>query len=147
MFNSINLSEVYLKDYQFRKNAKEQYELTQKNITKIKRIALKLIKYPEYHEAFDYIDNLFPRVKVKNISIYKVSARDLAKMGYGGAEGFYDTISKIIVICGSRKLVTNIDKKYRIVAKIERDEVIVHELCHFCYYDEEIGRASCRERV
>ncbi len=136
MFRSINLSEDYLKNYNLREEAKKQYELTQKNIKKIKGIALKIIRYPEYKEAFDYVDNLFPRVKAKEISIYKVAARDLAKMGYGGAEGFYDSISKIIVVCGARKKPQYINKKYHIMAKIERDEVIVHELCHYCYIFE-----------
>lgn len=132
----MNLSEAYLKDHKLRKDAKDQYELTNKNVTKIKDVALKIIEYPEYSEAFEYVDNLFPKVKVKNISIYKVSAKDLAKMGYGGAEGFYDTISKIIVVCGARPPSRIIDRRYHIQAKIERDEVIVHELCHYCYYAE-----------
>lgn len=132
----MNLSEAYLKDHKLRKDAKDQYELTHKNVTKIKDIALKMIEYPDHAEAFEYVDSLFPKVKVKNISIYKVAARDLAKMGYGGAEGFYDTISKIIVICGARPAMRNIDKRYHIQAKIEKDEVIVHELCHYCYYAE-----------
>jgi hypothetical protein len=132
----MNLSEAYLKDHQLRKNAKDQYAVTQKNVAKIKDIYLSKIKYPKYKEAFDYIDDLFPKVKVKNISIYKVAAKDLAKMGYAGCEGFYDTISKIIVVCGARPKTQNVDKRYRVQAKIERDEVIVHELCHYCYYAE-----------
>ena len=136
MFQTINLSEEYLKNHKFRQESKEAYSLTQKNVEKIKKIALSVIEYPKYKEAFDYVDDLFPRVKVRNISIYKVAARDLAKMGYGGVEGFYDTISKNIVVCGSRSKEQNVDKRYRVEAKIERDEVIVHELCHYCYYAE-----------
>lgn len=136
MFHSMNLSEAYLKDHKLRKDAKDQYEVTQKNVTKIKDIYLSKVEYPKYQEAFDYIDDLFPRVKVKNIAIYKVAARDLAKMGYGGCEGFYDTISKIIVICGARPKTQNVDRRYRVEAKIEKDEVIVHELCHYSYYAE-----------
>ena len=132
----MRLSEAYLKDRKLRQDAKDQYELTTKNVKKIRDIALKKIEYPEYKEAYDYVDGLFPKVKVKNISIYKVMAKDLARMGYGGAEGFYDTISKIIVVCGARPKTQNIDKRYHVQAKIERDEVIVHELCHFCYYAE-----------
>ena len=136
MFHSMNLSEAYLKDHKLRKDAKDQYEMTTKNVAKIKDIYLSKVEYPKYKEAFDYVDKLFPKVKVKNISIYKVAARDLAKMGYGGAEGFYDTISKIIVVCGARPKAQNIDRRYHVSAKIERDEVIVHELCHYCYYAE-----------
>ena len=136
MFHSMNLSEAYLKDHKLRQDAKDQYEATTKNVAKIKDIYLSKIEFPKYQEAFDYVDNLFPRVKVKNITIYKVMYRDLAKMGDGGAEGFYDTISKIIVVCGARPKAQNIDKRYHVQAKIERDEVIVHELCHYCYYAE-----------
>ena len=146
MFHTMNLSESYLKDHKLRKDAKDQYELTKKNVDKIRKIALKLIEYPEYKEAFEYVDNLFPRVKVKDVSIYKVASRDLAKMGYGGAEGFYDRISKIIVVCGARKPMTNIDKRYQVTAKIERDEVIVHELNHYCYYAEGMRSISSEMR-
>jgi hypothetical protein len=145
MFKSICLSEAYLKDHRLRKDAQKQYELTQKNIHKIKQIALKMISYPEYQLAYDYVDNLFPRVKVKEISIYKVAAKDLAKMGYSGAEGFYDPVSKIIVACGARKLSQPVNKKYYITAKIERDEVIVHELCHYCYVFE--GKRSLSSEI
>lgn len=140
MFYSMNLSEAYLKDHQLRKDAKKRYIDTKKNIDKIKKLALKKIKYPEYKEAYDYVDSLFPQVKVKNIAIYKVAFRDLAKMGYGGAEGFYNTISKEIVICGARPASKNINKRHSIQAKIEKDEVIVHELCHYCYHED--GRRS-----
>ena len=141
----MNLSEAYLKDHKLRKDAKDQYEATQKNVKKIKDIYLSKIVYPNHKEAFDYVDKLFPKVKVKNISIYKVMARDLEKMGYGGCEGFYDTISKIIVICGARPKSQDTNSKYRVTAKISKDEVIVHELCHYCYYAE--GKRSVSSEI
>lgn len=121
---------------QAKTKAKEQYQTVIKNVNKIKKIALKQIAYPEYKEAYDYVDNLFPQVSVKEVTIYKVAAKDLAKMGYGGAEGFYDNISKTVVVCGARKSQRNINKGCSVIAKIERDEVIVHELIHYCYFDE-----------
>jgi len=136
MLKSINLSETYLYNHRFRQESKKEFELTRKNIEKIKRIAFKQISYPELKEAYDYVDNLFPRVKVKNISIYKVAAIDLKKMGYGGAEGFYDRISKIIVVCGTRKPFIPVDRRYHAEAKVTKDEVVVHELCHYCYVFE-----------
>jgi hypothetical protein len=135
-----------LKDKSFREESKKQYTLTQKNIRKIKDIAIKKIEYPDFKEAFEYVDNLFPRVKVKEVPIYKVMARDLSKMGYGGAEGFYDSVSKIVVVCGARKKTGPIDKRYNITAKIERDEVIVHELCHYCYVFEGMRSMSSEMR-
>lgn len=136
MLEAINLSETYLHNYKLRQNAKEQYQLTQKNIEKIRRIALKKIIYPEFKEAYEYVDELFPSVDVKKVMIYKVSAKDLVRMGYSGVEGFYDCISKTVVLSGAHSSTSNINRKYRIEAKVSRDEVIVHELCHYCYVAE-----------
>ena len=146
MFRSISVSQSYLHNHNLREDAKKQYQLHTKNIEKIKKIALKKIEYPEYKDAYNYVDNLFPRANVKEIKIYKVASRDLAKMGYAGAEGFYDRISKIVVVCGARKRHIPVDKRYYIKAKIERDEVIVHELCHYCYVFEGFRSASTEMR-
>ncbi len=140
MFKSIYLSEEYLHDHKLRAEAKRVYELTAKNVERIKDIALRVIKYPDFREAFEYVDGLFPRVNVKEIPIYKVAAKDLMRMGYGHAEGFYDSISKIIVVCGVRPSHRPVNRRFHIQAKIETDDVIVHELCHYCYYFE--GRRS-----
>jgi hypothetical protein len=136
MHRSTNLSDYCLQSYQERQKYKEAFQLTQKNIEKVKNIALQKIKYPEYQEAFDYVDNLFPRAKIKDVMIYKVAYRDLVKMGYGGVEGFYDPVSKIVVVSGAHKKEPTFNKECSVVAKITRDEVIVHELCHYCYVFE-----------
>jgi len=146
MFRSTSISQSYLYDHNLRENSKAQYKLLKKHIEKIKRIALKEIEYPEFKEAYDYVDGLFPHVKVKEISIYKVASKDLAKMGFGGAEGFYDSVSKIVVVCGARKYHNLIDRSCYVEAKIERDEVIVHELCHFCYGHEGLRSVSSEMR-
>ena len=146
MFRSTSISQSYLYDHNLRENSKAQYKLLKKHIEKIKRIALKEIEYPEFKEAYDYVDGLFPHVKVKEISIYKVASKDLAKMGFGGAEGFYDSVSKIVVVCGARKYHNLIDRSCYVEAKIERDEVIVHELCHFCYGYEGLRSVSSEMR-
>ncbi len=136
MITTINISESFLYNHGLRKKHAEQYQLTQKNIEKIKRIAFKKILYPEYKEAYDYIDDLFPAVNIKNIAIHKVAARDLAKMGYSGAEGFYDPVSKVVVLSGAHRSPACVDRDYRVEAKVSNDEVIVHELCHYCYVSE-----------
>lgn len=136
MITNINVSKTYLYNHQLRKQHAEQYALTQKNIEKIKRIALKKIKYPEYKEAYDYVDNLFPAVHVKNVIIHKVMAEDLARMGYSGVEGFYEPVTKIIVLSGIHGSSNCGDIEYRVEARVEKDEVIVHELCHYCYVAE-----------
>jgi len=146
MFRSYSISQSYLNDRNLRENSKKQFQGHVKNIEKIKKIALKKIKYPEFKEAYDYVDDLFPRAKVKEIKIYKVSSKDLGRLGYGGAEGFYDTVSKIVVVCGARKPYVPVDKRFFIQAKIKRDEVIVHELCHYCYAFEEQRSVSSEIR-
>jgi len=135
MKTDINISETILHDHKLRKQRADLYSLTQKNIEKIKKIALKKIKYPEYQEAYDYVDSLFPAAHVKEVVIHKVMAKDLIKMGFAGVEGFYDPVTKIVVISGAHKSSYCGDPRYRIEAKVDKDEVIVHELCHYCYVD------------
>jgi hypothetical protein len=100
---------------------------------KIRKIAQKKIAYPEYKEAYDYVDGLFPDGNVKDVIIHKVAAKDLAKMGYNGVEGFYDPVTKIVVLSGAHSSSYHGDKRFKVEAKVEKDEVIVHELCHYCY--------------
>lgn len=133
MFRATSLSQAYLHDHNFRKEAQQQFELTQKNIEKIKRIALKKVYYDDYKEAYDYVDALFPGADVKDVVVYKVAARNMAKMGYNGVEGFYDPVTKIVVLCGAHRSSTPVNRAYHIEAKVSKDEVIVHELCHYCY--------------
>ena len=135
MLTNINISETYLYNHELRKRHAEQYAFTQNNIEKIRKIALKKIEYPEFKEAFEYVDSLFPCSRAKEVVIHKVAAKDLAKMGLSGVEGFYDPVTKIVVISGSHKSEYRGDKSYRVEAKVDRDEVIVHELCHYCYVD------------
>jgi hypothetical protein len=136
MYRNTSITQAYLYNRQFREKSQKQFKQHVNNIEKIRKVALKEIHYPEFKEAYDYVDNLFPNVGVKDISIFKVEAKRLAKMGYGGAEGFYDSISKIVVICGARKEQIPYDKRFYVSAKIQKDEVIVHELCHYCYFFE-----------
>lgn len=146
MITTINLSETYLYNHELRKAHAEQYELTQKNIEKIRRIAIKQIQYPEFKEAYDYVDNLFPSVHVKNVVIHKVAAKDLIKMGYSGVEGFYDPVTKIVVLSGVRRSSAPVDRRFHVEAKIGRDEIIVHELCHYCYVSEGHNSVSSEMR-
>jgi hypothetical protein len=113
-------------------NTKNEIKLVSKNIEKLKKIALKKVEYSDYKEAYDYVDNLFPSCNVKEVKIYKVSIRDMEKKGFGGAEGFFDRLSKSIFLAGTRRPLKYIDKSMKMDVKITRDEVIVHELCHYC---------------
>lgn len=89
-------------------------------------------KYPDFKESFDYVDSLFPQVKVKEISILQAQRRLLKKLGYGNVGGYYNQALKAIVICNRPKSVSGGKAKFAIIAKMERDEVLVHELLHYC---------------
>lgn len=104
-----------------------------KNINKIKSyLHSAVIKYPNYKEVFEYVDRIFTDINVKEIIVYKVSKKNMIKLGFGNAGGFYDRLSKTVVISSSSV------EKYKhnqslIQAKITTDEVLVHELIHYCY--------------
>ncbi len=143
--NKIKLSERNRKN---REKKKKQLEEHRKNMEVIKNSPVTdLIKYPEYKEAFDYVDNLFPGSNVKDINLYKTGAKLLEKLGYGGAGGFYDKETKVIVIASYQITYKNRYQhgyNFDIKAKITKDEVIAHELCHYCF-TEEGGVSNSRE--
>ena len=131
-----------------REKSKKQIETHRKNMEKIRNSpGTKQIVYPEYKEAFDYVDNLFPGSNVKNVTLYKVGPKFLERLGYGGAGGFYDKDSKIIIIASYQPVNKNrcpARYNFSIKAKITKDEVIAHELCHYCFV-EEGGSSPSRE--
>jgi len=91
-----------------------------------------VIKYPEYKEAFDYVERKFPGLNVLNVTIYKVRKRDLKAADYGGVGGLYIPGKRAVIVSdlpsgGS----TNTHAKKVINARITIDEVIVHELLHY----------------
>jgi hypothetical protein len=96
-----------------------------------------VVKYPQYKEAYDYLDKIFPSSNIKSIVIYKCSRQLLNKLGYADANGFFHRTREVIVIPD------NLDAPADIVLsngindwdnlKIEytNDEVLVHEMLHF----------------
>jgi hypothetical protein len=98
------------------------------------------IRYPTHKEAFDYVDNLFPGSEVKDVVIYRVSPRYLERLGYGGAGGFYCRYSKIIVIASyspkAKRRYIQSRYDFSIRGEMTKDEVIAHELCHYCFVEE-----------
>ena len=123
---------------------REELEKVKENIKKLTdHEGTEEIKYPAYKEAYEYVDNLFPGVGVKDIKIYKASSFLMEKLGFGSAGGFYDKIYKNIIISSTSKLVRRNLHKYSIQAHITKDEVIVHELIHYCFNEDKIS--SSRE--
>jgi hypothetical protein len=123
----------------------QSVDLTKDNINKIKKSAgTKIIKYPEYEDSYNYVDEIFPTVGVKDVVIYQVSPKYLSYLGYGGVGGFFEKINKSVVISSYNSILSSSSTK-AIRAKITKDEVIVHELIHYCYEKE--GRLTSNSHL
>ena len=114
-------------------------------IDKIKKNILKLrdhmntvaYSYVDFKEAYDYVDNLFPESNVKDVVVYKAPSTLMYKYGFGGAGGFYNRTYKVVVFSGrKKKQKKTYADRYSVSAKLEPDEVIAHELLHYCYFEE-----------
>lgn len=111
---------------------RQQAELSREHLEKIKKHKLTLIiKYPEYREAYDYVDKLFPEANVKKIEIYKCDSKFIATLGYKGIGGFFNRIFQVVVIPDNPPKNTGKTIWDTIKAKITYDEVMVHELLHY----------------
>ncbi|KKL46025.1 hypothetical protein LCGC14_2349720, partial [marine sediment metagenome] len=141
----ITMVDVVVANHKKISSTKKQMALLRKNIDKIRNnINTKKINYPEFKECFDYVDNLFPRVNVKSVTLYKPSPKLMQKLGFGHAGGFYDRVSKIVVFTRFMSSIGTRDR-YSIKAKLTQDEVIVHELCHYSYFEE--GKSSVSQEL
>lgn len=110
----------------------QQASLSVEHIDKIKAHPMtEVIRYPSFQEAFDYVDKLFPDAKAKEAVIYKVEKKFLDKCGYKGVGGFYNRISKVVVIPDAMDFKGKGKLWDSVTAKITEDEVIVHELLHY----------------
>jgi hypothetical protein len=123
--------------HQHLEKEKKNIEVTNENIEKIKKHwSTKEIAYPEYKEVYDYVDALFPHCNVKDVVVHKANKEYLAKMGFEGIGGFCHKSSKSVILSSHSKQRPKRVSKYQIIAKIQPDEVIVHELLHYCYFFE-----------
>ena len=115
-----------------RANRDKEFDKVKKNIQKVRSSPSTIeVHYPQYKEAFEYVDNLFPHCNVKDVTVYKVKTSIMEKLGFGGAGGFYDRLYKSVVFSSGK---SSMDSKYSIHSKIDNDDVIVHELLHYCYF-------------
>jgi histone H3/H4 len=113
-----------------REKNRENRELLSKSIKKIRaHYSTKEIRYPEFKECFDYVDDLFPFIGIKDVVVYKASHKYLEKLGFKGVDGLYEKIYKTVVFT----IPTRTKRpKWGVVARNEKDEVLVHELIHYC---------------
>jgi hypothetical protein len=122
-----------------------QSELSAERMKKIQNHAkTERITYSErsrYKASYDYVDELFPNVDIKNVTVYRVEKSCLDRLGLKKIGGCYDKISRIVVI--SKELEFSSDGKDEtwstITAKITADEVIVHELLHYVSMHDNMG--------
>ena len=123
------------------KQAKEIDKIL-KNILRLRdHLNTKSFTYNDYKEAYDYVDNLFPESNVKEITVYKAPSTLMYKYGFGGAGGFYNKTYKVIIFSGKKKTPKkSYSDRFSVSAKLNPDEVIVHELLHYCYFEE--GKSS-----
>jgi hypothetical protein len=146
--NKISNAQIFKIEKEQREKRRAVIEKHRKSMDKIRKSPnTKRIVYEDYPEAFNYVDKLFPGSNVKNVVLYKVSPKLLEALGYGRVGGFYDRESKEIVIASyapTYKSLSPARYNTSIQAKIKKDEIIAHELCHYCFV-EEGGTSPSRE--
>lgn len=91
-----------------------------------------VIKYPEYKNAYDYVERKFPGQNVLNVTVYKVRKSDLEASDYAGVGGLYVPGKRAVIVSDipSGGSVSTHARKV-ISARLAIDEVIVHELLHY----------------
>lgn len=122
--------------YKLAEDGKKQVRLTAEKSEKIKKNAsTKRILYEDYPESFDYVAKIFPGIDVRGIDIFQATPLLMQKMSYDGIGGFFDRITKTVIISAHRLVSPN--KKFTVKAKLSKDIIIVHELLHYCH--NEVG--------
>lgn len=134
----------------YKKNKKNgidrQNSITQEIVSKIvSHDKTKKIVYPQYRESFEYVDNLFPDVNIKEVAIYECNKDFLDEVGMGTSAGFYHIQTGVIVVCSDHDYdkISDSDATWKtITATVKTDEVIVHELLHYVSLYRGVG--SCK---
>jgi len=114
---------------------RQSIQLANEHLKKIeKQSDTKIIEYPEYQEAFNYVDMKCPEVNIKKAKVFLCKSSFLDKLGYKGVGGFYNKHSEIVVIGDKLASCSSSSKSNmwsKIQAKVTTDEIIVHELLHY----------------
>lgn len=118
---------------------KESQNLIDEITEKVKKDSkTNVIKYPEYKEAYEYVDNLFPDANVKKVIVYEADKSYFKKANFIWASGLYIRTNRSILICKDRPLGPSKDDNLwkSVIASLTLDEILVHELLHYCshYY-------------
>lgn len=136
----ITMSRI-MKMREMHRNAfRKQAELSLVHLDKIERhILTEVLQWPDFKDAYDYVDKLFPEANVKSIKIYKCDPDLLGKLGYKGVGGFFNRIFQVVVIPSSVVKQTQKTMWDSIQAKLTFDEVMVHELLHYSSSNQKKG--------
>ena len=82
------------------------------------------------HNVYNYITGLFPNINFDGLKIYSVNHLLLSKIG---ALGLYCPAMKIILYCNSGVILKpHLYHKQDKIIHLQSDEILVHELLHFC---------------
>jgi len=112
---------------------KKEIEKLYSNVKKIiSSCRTKTVGYEENKIAFEYVNSLFPNCNVKDVSVYKAPKSLLDKRGFSHADGFYLPDLKVILFSNNR----NLRKRKRKEGKVPDEVVLIHELLHYCYYEQ-----------
>jgi hypothetical protein len=130
-----------------REDRQRRVELSRERIKRItSNKASRLIRYPTYMNAFDYVHGLYPYAHVRSATVYQVPRSVSEEAGYRGAGGFFDIQSKIVVITDCVEVDDPIPFTFQ--AQIEPDEVLCHELIHFAAnYKNPVSSRQVEEEI
>lgn len=121
----------------FKANEQRTLKLHKESLDKIQSHKdTKLISPADFESAFSYVDNRFPKGKVREAKVYVAKRSLLDRIGYRGVGGFYSRVEKIVVIpdeMPSPKIPSGKgkDRWKTIKANLTPEEILVHELCHY----------------
>jgi len=122
----------------YKQRRREEYaRMASISVSHIKKIknhySTKEIFYPEYKEAYDYIDELFPDANIKSVSVFVTNRKYLDELGYSAVRGFFNRIEKVVVLPNTEDIESPKSEGVwsNIVAKTTQDETIVHEFLHY----------------
>lgn len=113
-----------------RESIRRQCEISDARLSRIRLSSgTRIVRYPEFKGAFDYVNNLYPYAHVKGALIYYATPNSLKDCGYNGAGGFYDTRQRIVVITDCIEV--DDPAPFSVHAEYTLDEVLCHELIHY----------------
>jgi hypothetical protein len=125
-------NEILRYNNKLRDAVRKEHEISAQKLAVIKKhCQTKLIRYPEYAAAWDYVHKLYPYAAVKYAAVYYSPRAVVDAAGYSGVGGFFDFPSKTIVITDGLTQQEDIHAPFSVKAEIDLDEVLCHELIHY----------------